>query len=96
MNKTASEIKRSDILIRGLYMILFFIAGRISLFLIYFLACVGFIIHLIMKELNQNIVSYSKLLGIYLNQVSDYLTYNTELKPWPFSPWPKLKKAKKA
>jgi hypothetical protein len=89
MSDSNKEIKRSDILIRGLYMLFFFAAGRISLTLIYILSFIQFILQFTFKETNPRILKFTKPLSQYLHQIADFLTYKTETKPWPFSEWPK-------
>lgn len=88
MTDSSSDIKRSDILIRGLYMILFYAAGRITLALVFLLSFIQFVLNLAFKQINPQILEFSEKLDHYLHQVADFLTYATEQKPWPFSDWP--------
>lgn len=37
---------------------------------------------------NVNLRGLGKDLGIYVHQILEFLTYNSELKPFPFSPYP--------
>lgn len=43
---------------------------------------------LLMGELNENLLPFSKSLCLYIYQLLSYLTYNTEKKPFPFGKSP--------
>lgn len=43
---------------------------------------------LLMGELNENLLSFSKSLCLYIYQLLSYLTYSTEKKPFPFGKLP--------
>lgn len=83
----ATERKISDDLIRLVYMFLFLIAMRISCSLICIIALVQFIIVIFSRKGNPEILKFSEGLSSYLKNITRYLDYNTEQKPWPFSSW---------
>ena len=37
---------------------------------------------------NDNLRALGKSLSLYVKQILDFLTYNSEIKPFPFSPYP--------
>lgn len=43
---------------------------------------------LIAGKANANLCRFGADLGDFVRQVLDYLTYNSEIKPFPFAPWP--------
>ena len=43
---------------------------------------------LLLGELNENLLSFSKSLCLYIYQLLSYLTYSTEKKPFPFGKLP--------
>jgi hypothetical protein len=43
---------------------------------------------LLTGELNENLLSFSKSLCLYIYQILSYLTYTTEKKPFPFGKLP--------
>lgn len=82
-----TERKVSDDLIRLVYMFLFLIAMRISCSLICIIALVQFIIVIFSRKPNPEILKFSQGLSNYMKNITGYLDYNTEQKPWPFSSW---------
>lgn len=79
-------------LLRGLYMILFFIIIYIGWFLIAAIALFQFIASLIWKKPNKNLAVFGRALSFYAYEILSYITYNSEQKPYPFDTWPGQKK----
>lgn len=75
-------------LIRGLFMILFFLIARIVAVLVFLLAVFQFCCVLIVRTPNRNALRFGKGLSRYLAEIVDFLSYNTDRKPWPFASWP--------
>jgi hypothetical protein len=71
-------------------MLAFWVASRIALFIVVALALFQLICTLVTRRPNEKIMRFGKNLGVYLSQIVDFLTYNTEQKPWPFQDWPGL------
>ena len=79
----------SQELIRGVFMILFFLAGRIVAVLVCLLAVFQFFCVLIVHTPNRNALRFGKGLGRYVAEIVDFLSYNTDRRPWPFASWPR-------
>jgi hypothetical protein len=43
---------------------------------------------LITGKINERLLGFGQSLSLYMYQIMRYLTYNTEEKPFPLSPWP--------
>lgn len=84
-----TEIK--DNLLRGIYMVLFFIVLYVLWMILVFIAIVQFIIRLIWNRCNQNLLNLAENLIHYYKDILNYVTYNSEKIPYPFSPWPTSK-----
>ena len=78
---------RGQELIRGVFMVLFFIAARVVAVLVGFLALFQFLCALIARKPNGNALLFGRGLSLYLADIVQFLSYNTDRKPWPFSPW---------
>jgi len=90
MNQTLKEkLSAKEKWIRLLFMILFAIIAGISKIIIYVIALVQFITLLFTNEPNKMLLDFSKNLSYYNYQMFLFLTYNSETKPYPFTPWPK-------
>lgn len=76
-----------DELIRGAFMLLFFVASRLVSVLVTLIALFQFLCYLIVQKPNDNVLDFGKGLSCYMAKIVLFLSYNTESKPWPFSPW---------
>ena len=82
-----SVVKRdfTDDLMRALFMIIFFIAARFVAVLVAFIGLFQFICTLITRKPNDNVKEFGKDLSVYAAEIIEFLSYNTDRKPWPFS-----------
>ncbi|MEN8208691.1 MAG: DUF4389 domain-containing protein [Candidatus Fermentibacteria bacterium] len=86
MGKICAKRDFTEDLIRGLFMIVFFIAARFVAVLVAFIALFQFICTLINRKPNDNVKDFGKDLSIYAAEIIEFLSYSTDRKPWPFSP----------
>ena len=84
-DQTITKRNLTDELIRGVFMLLFFIAARLVSVLVVFIALFQFLCTLIVRKPNSNVRCFGKDLSCYLAEIVLFLSYNTERKPWPFS-----------
>ncbi|VVS94178.1 DUF4389 domain-containing protein [Desulfoluna spongiiphila] len=87
--KSESDSSRAAQGIRALFMLAFWIASRVALTIVVVLALFQLICSLVTRSPNDKIMRFGKNLGVYLSQIVDFLTYNTDQKPWPFQDWPR-------
>ena len=85
---TRERLIRGDIWLRLLYMILFAIAFGIARFIIVVTVVFQFFTILISGRANEPLLRFGNSLSIYVGEILDFQTFNTELQPFPFSPWP--------
>ena len=85
---TRERLIRGDIWIRLLYMILFGFAFGIARFIIVVVVVFQFFTILITGRANEPLLKFGNSLSIYVGEILDFQTFNTELQPFPFSPWP--------
>ena len=76
----------TDDLMRGLFMIIFFVVARFVAVLVTFIALFQFICTLVTRKPNDNVKDFGKDLSVYAAEIVEFLTYSTDRKPWPFSP----------
>ena len=69
-------------------MLLFIIISRIIDAIVVLIAVFQLFYTLVMRKPSNNVMSFGKDLSLYLAEIVQFLSYNTETKPWPFSPWP--------
>ncbi len=74
--------------IRGVFMILFLIAYNIAEVLILIAALFQFVAVLFTGRINKAVLRLGNNLSLFAFEVFQYLTFNTNIRPFPFSPWP--------
>ncbi|SMF64417.1 protein of unknown function [Alteromonadaceae bacterium Bs31] len=74
--------------LRLVYMVLFAIMLQVSLAVMWVLVVVQFLFALISGNDNRNLRKFGDSLSQFIFQAIQFLTYNSEEKPFPFSDWP--------
>lgn len=74
--------------IRLVYMLLFALMLHVASIVMWVLCAMQFIISLITNKDNENLRYLGKSITRFIVQALDFLTYNTEAKPFPFAEWP--------
>ena len=77
-----------DVWIRGLFMLLFMIGFAIGQWLLNLLAIVQFVWLLLAHEPNQFIARFGNSLSTWLAEIGRFLACATQVKPFPWQPWP--------
>ena len=90
MNVNVKEnVKNVDVWIRGLFIIIFGVILYIVVnVIIWLLVIFQFLIKVITGNLNQHLSDFSGGLTKYVFQILLYITFQSEERPFPFSPWP--------
>jgi hypothetical protein len=89
MDKTLKEkLLAKEKWAHGLLILLFGAIYYIVSSLIYLIAIFQFITDLLFGHLNNQLVNFSKRLNVYLIQIANFLTFNSDVKPFPFTDWP--------
>jgi len=83
-----ARLSESSIWIRALYMLLFAIAWSIGEMLLAAIAIFQFVMVLITGSANEALLRFGRNLGAYFNQIAQFLTFNDDVRPYPFSDWP--------
>ena len=87
--KNTKEISSSsDIWLRGGFILVFALIYGISKIVIWSLVLFQFVSLLITKETNTQLSRFSKSLSVFVYQLLQYVMFNSEVKPFPFSDWP--------
>jgi len=82
------RLSRGDIWGRALYMIFFAIAYSAAEFIVTFLVIFQFLAILFTRQANEPLLKLGNNISTYIQQVLRFQTFNTEIKPFPFSSWP--------
>ena len=87
-NGTTGE-GRGQIWQRGGYMLLFVIVFSLVWYVIALIALVQFLALVILREPNKQLAEFGNAFAKWVGQISSFLSCATDVKPWPFTPWPK-------
>ena len=87
-NDLLERVQQTHKWMRGLYMALFLVVLWILKILFLSIIVLQFLIVLLTDQVNEHLHSFSKTLSSYAYQIYLFLTYNTDVKPFPFSNWP--------
>lgn len=87
--KIKERVWSLDIWLRGLFTFLFMLVFGILYWMILGIMLFQFGSRLLTGDINQRLLDLSESLTLYTFQVVEYLTFNSEDKPFPFSSFPK-------
>ena len=88
MNDPSEIETHGSIWIRLLYMVLFMMIFGIAEFILYLTAAVGFVFRVFGKPINARVRNVGHSIALYIKQIADYLSFNSETAPFPFDSWP--------
>ena len=87
-NDIKSSILSSKHWIRLVYMLLFALMLHVTSIAMWVLCAMQFLFTLFTGKDNVNLRYLGKSITRFIGQALDFLTYNTEAKPFPFADWP--------
>ena len=82
------NVKRRSIWLRLVFMIVLGVAFNVAELVIFAVVVFQFLASLFAGQPNDQLARFGRNLARYLQQVTVYLTFATEEKPFPFMPWP--------
>lgn len=92
-NETVSEnVKSKYQWVRLLYMILFVIIFEVTAFVALWIVIFQFISALFTGKPMARLQEVGHSVGVFMQQIVWFLTYNSDEKPFPFGDWPPAKK----
>jgi hypothetical protein len=87
-NEIKSALTAKDTWIRGLYMLLFTVIYSVTEFVLGLIVIFQFIHVLFTRDTNERLLDFSSDLSVYIYQILQFLTFNSNAKPYPFAVWP--------
>ena len=81
--------KNVDTWVRGLFIIIFGVIFYVLYIVIWLLVILQFLFKVLTGNLNENLSNFSVSLTRFAFQILLYITFQSEERPFPFSPWPK-------
>ncbi|MCK5877445.1 MAG: DUF4389 domain-containing protein [Candidatus Marithrix sp.] len=88
MTMTRKEMQENvleiDTWIRGFFMIIYTVFCYIAINILVFVVVINFAVVLLSGQPNDKLLYFGDILSTYIYQTVMYLTYNTDIKPFPF------------
>ena len=86
--KIKDHAKNTDTWLRGFFILVFGVIFYVLYIVIWLLVIIQFVTKVLTGELNSNLEQFSKKMTSYAMQILNYITYQSEERPFPFSPFP--------
>ncbi|MRI34205.1 DUF4389 domain-containing protein [Endozoicomonas sp. OPT23] len=74
--------------LRLVFMVLFYLVVSVLAPVVVLIAIVQALLGFISGHPNERLLSLSSSINYYIYQIIQYITFNSESKPYPFSDWP--------
>lgn len=87
-DETVKSYKDKSVWMRGLYMLIFIVLLWVAKFVAFVVITVQFLTVLFTAEANEKLVKFGKSLSLYQYEIMLFLTYNSEVHPYPMGEWP--------
>ena len=82
------RLQKNETWQRGLYMLFFTFIYGVSKFIIIAVILFQFFTIILTGKTNEQLLKFGQNLSTYLYQITIFLTFNSEQRPFPFSDWP--------
>ncbi len=82
------NVKNADVWCRGFFILIFGFIYYLLFFLLLLIVLFQFFTKLLTTELNAQLLDFSDGLIRYIAQILHYVTFKSDERPYPFSPWP--------
>ena len=83
-----ARLTSGDLWLRALYMIFFVLAYGVAEVVLVLVVLFQFVHILFSGSANEAALRLGGALSVYIRQVLDYQTFNSEERPFPFNDWP--------
>jgi hypothetical protein len=83
-----TNVKNVDTWLRGLFIIIYAVISYVLFWIIWLVVIFQFVMKVLTANLNPNVMNFSGGLTRYAFQILEYVTFQSETRPWPFGPWP--------
>ena len=90
------NVKDPDVWLRGLFILVFGAILYLAVILVWLVVVFQFITKLLTGDLNRQVADFNGGLLRYISLMLGYITFQSDDKPFPFSPWPEQAAAETA
>ena len=91
MNEEIKQrLQKKEIWQRGLYILLFTVIYGFSKLLIMGIMLFQYVTWIVTGKTNRLLLGFSQGLSTYIYQITIFLSFNSDQRPFPFSAWPSV------
>ena len=90
------NVKNPDVWLRGLFILIFGVILYFAVILVWLVVVFQFVTKLLTGEVNRQVADFNDGLLRYISLILGYITFQSDDKPFPFSPWPEQAAAETA
>ena len=91
----SSELKQNlsakQTWLRGVFILIFAVIYSVAEIVMWFVVLFQFIATLFAGKTNDRLLTFGAQLSTFIYQILQYITYNSDERPFPFAPWPDAK-----
>ena len=89
-NELVARLLSAEHWLRFVFMVLFALVASVAAYVVAVLIVIQFLFALVTGTGEARLKSFGGGLSLYLFQILQYLTYNSDEKPFPFKDWPEV------
>lgn len=82
------SLTASETWVRGFYIVLFALIYSVAELVLVAIVLFQFLMALLTRQTNDRLLDLGDDLSIFQYQILQFVTYNSDEKPFPFGPWP--------
>ena len=86
--KVVNNLKSESRWLRLAFMLMFAVVAYLAAFVVVLLALAQAVHGFFTGEPNERLIKFSASVNRYIFQMTSFLTYNSDVKPFPFADWP--------
>ena len=86
--KMVNNLKSESRWLRLAFMLVFAVVAYLAACVVVLLALAQAVHGFFTGEPNQRLIKFSASVNRYIFQITSFLTYNSDVKPYPFADWP--------
>lgn len=89
MNEEIKQrLQKKEIWLGGFYILFFMFTYGLSNFVLFMIVFFQYVALIVTGKTNLLLLEFSQGLSTYAHQILVFLTFNSDQRPFPFSPWP--------
>ena len=85
----SDHLSSKDTWLRGLFILIFAVIYYVAAFVVIVVVIFQFITKLFTGKVNRETTALGQSLSTFIYQILLFVTFKSDQKPYPFSPWPK-------